>query len=139
MIVAKLPSSLPESSSKLSSALISVQEHSAPPLYFVLFTFEASHESQLQSRTGQRDHFIPTKKCWFSHFSSLCRAPYESLADEMSAASSLKEQITYLGTANGILSPSHLQLPGILGLTFYLASEQMCTRKVFVALGLLVV
>lgn len=29
----------------------------------------------------------------------------ESLADEMSAASSLKQKITYLGTANGIISP----------------------------------
>lgn len=41
-----------QSSSKPSSALISEQKHSDPPSYFVLFTFEASHESQLQSRTG---------------------------------------------------------------------------------------
>lgn len=94
-----------QSSSKPSSALISEQEHSAPPLYFVFFTFEASLESQSQSRTGQWDCFIPTKKCWFSRSSRLCRAPYESLADEMSAGSPLKKQITYLGTANGILFP----------------------------------
>lgn len=112
MIVAKLSSSLPEGLRRCgykalqNPALLSFLSKNTQLLLYTLFSLhlrlllKANHRAEQGSET-----ILFQLKSVGSRSSRLCRAPYESLADEMSAGSPLKKQITYLGTANGILFP----------------------------------